>query len=519
MLNKTIHKYFSTIVLVFNVVISFAQPSTQTFNPFSRYGLGEIENKGYTQIIGAGRSFSAFENDDRDSLNPAFINAGNPASYTSLRLTVFEVGGKSDFLFFKSNDQKEYRNVSYLNYISLGFPIGKRTGVVIGVSPFSSVGYKISDTNIVNGVGKVASIYEGSGGLNQVYFGAGFKPFATSYSNFMKSHLFGNLRAEGNWKAIRKKRFFKSILSSFSMGANAYFVFGDLNNKVSVVYPSGNYFNTRRTRNTRISDYYFNFGALISIKIDSTQNKRACEIKDNSSAGYHIEYRNDCPCKDSMPQLDYNSTFPKKLRKYRNLKITLGATAYFPTNLSAEYNALGYSYKTFTSTIDFPYDTTLNIQRAGEITMPLITSFGFGIRKGTRLNILGDISIQNWSYYRFFGENPGLKNSFRASLGFQLSGSGEVKRARELSRKKMMIRGGIFYNSGYLELKNTRLNEFGLSAGIGLPMGRWIWHHANISIEAGKMGTTSNNLIQSNFVRLYLGLTLNQKWFIRRVID
>ena len=519
MYRKKIYSILIVSLSLLYPILYFAQPSSQTFNPFSRYGLGEIENKGFTQMIGMGRAFTSFENDDRDTLNPIFINAGNPASYASLRLTVFEAGGKSEFNFLRASEQNDFRNVSYLNYISLGFPVGKKTGMCFGITPFSSVGYKIADTNVVDGVGKVASIYEGNGGLNQAYLGFGYRPFAQKFGKFMRSHQYDSLRKSGNWDRIRQKRIVNSILSSLSFGSNAYVVFGDLNNKVSVVYPSGNYFNTRRIRNTRITDFYFSFGALISFRIDSLNKRRACEIKDNSPAGFHIEYLKDCPCKDSLNVKEYANLFPARLRKRSDLKVTLGATAYFPTALNAEYSALGYTYKTFTSTIDFPYDTTLNIQKTGTVMMPLITSFGLGIRKGSRLTILADAGIQNWSFYRFFGENPNLKNSYRFSLGFQLSGSGEVKRASDLSRKKTMIRGGVFYNSGNLELKNTRIEEMGLSFGIGMPIGRWIWHHANLSLEAGRCGTTQNGLIQTSFIRLFLGATLNQKWFMKRVID
>ncbi|MFN5459789.1 MAG: hypothetical protein ACK5AY_07760 [Bacteroidota bacterium] len=516
---KKSNKLFFLLSFVFYGVCLLAQPSSQTFNPFSRYGLGEIENKGFAPLVGMGRAFSAFENDDRDTLNPVFINPGNPASYTSLRLTSFEAGGKSEFDFFRTSEQKEFRNVTYLNYISLGFPLGKRSGVSFGVTPYSNVGYKISDTNIVQGIGKVASVYEGNGGLNQAYLGIGFRPFASNYSKFMRSHKLDSLRKVGNWHSIRKKRFIKSTLSSLAIGANVYYVFGDLNNKVSVVYPSGNYFNTRRLRNTRINDFYLSYGALISFRIDSTKMRRACEIKDNSTVGYHIEYLKECPCKDSISRSEYLSRFPKRLRKSSNLKITFGATAYLPSNLSAEYSALGFTYKSFTSTIDFPYDTTLNIQRQGAVRMPLMTSFGLCIRKGSKLAIVADAGIQNWSFYRFFDEDPGLKNSYRFSLGFQLSGDGQLKRSSNLLRKKSMFRGGVFYNTGNIELKNTRIDEYGVSMGFGLPMGKWIWHHANISVEAGRWGTTTNNLVQSNFIKLYLGLTLNQKWFVKRVID
>ena len=282
--------------------------------------------------------------------------------------------------------------------------------------------------------------------------------------------------------------------------------------------PISSYFNVRRVRNTRVSDFYFSYGALISIRIDSTYKRRAC-IQSNGRGQEYIEFKKDCPCKDSLNAENYETLFPKRFRKRSEWKITLGATAYLPSALRADYTAAAYTYKTFSPTLDLIYDTTLNISKTGSLNMPLLMSFGMGIRKGTKLTILADMSIQNWSYYRFFDENPGLKNSVRYSLGFQYVKNGDVKRVREMLRQKTMIRGGAFYNAGYLDLKNTPITEYGISFGFGFPLGRWVWNHANISAELGKMGTTQNNLIQTNFARLTIGLTLNQKWFVKRVID
>lgn len=512
-------RYFLICSFICITSTLFSQPNTQTSNPFSRYGIGELENKGFAQITALGRALSAYENDDRDSINPVFINPGNPASYASLKLTVFEAGGKSNFSFLESSGNKNFQNITYLNYISLAFPVGKKTGFAAGLSPFSNVGYKISDANEVENVGKVTTLYEGDGGLSQVFAGLGWKPFQNNAQRFFRSRFYDSLRVTGNWKKIRTQRFIKNTLSSFSLGANAYLLFGDLYNTASVIYPSTtNYFNVRRVRNTHVSDFYFSYGALISFRIDSTYNRRACLVS-NPQGKTTTEYKKECSCKDSLSSADYEKQFPKKLRRRSAWKITLGANIYLPSSLQAEYSAAAYTYKSFSPTVDLIYDTTLNIQRTGNLTMPLIMSYGLGIRKGTRLSILADVSMQNWSYYRFFGEDPGLKNSIRYSLGFQYVKNGDVKRAREVLRQKMMFRGGLYYNSGYLDLKNTRIEEYGVSFGFGFPLGRWVWNHANVSAELGTMGTTSNNLIRTNYARLTLGLTLNQKWFVKRVID
>ncbi len=475
---------FSFLFLCSSILI-YGQPSTQTFNPYSRYGIGEIENKGFAPTAAMGRAVTAFENDDRDSLNPVILNPANPASYASLRLTDFEVGVKTDFNFLENSKEKLFKNNTYLSYLSFGFPLGKRAGVAVGITPFSNVGYTISDVNNDPNIGDVTTIYEGTGGLNQVFFGLGYRPFQKSLMHFLKSKRYDSLRREGKWDEIRKKRFFKAMASSFAIGANGYFMFGDLNNTTSVIFPSSAtpaYFNVRRIRATRVSDFYSSYGALVSFRIDSIAKKR------------------------------------------KDIKVTLGTSVYVPTQLSANYKAVAYTYKQFGANIAFPYDTSLNVERNGTIGMPLIMSFGLAVRKGIKLTVMGDVSLQNWSYYRFFDEDPKLRNSIRYSLGFQYANNGEWKTRREMIKERAMYRAGAFYNTGYLDLKDTRIGEYGFSVGVGLPLGLYnkffgAFNQINISAEFGQWGTTQNNLVQNKFIRGTIGLTLNQKWFLKRVID
>src|SRR5207249_1919731 len=111
-------------------------------------------------------------------------------------------------------------------YMSLGFPVGKKTGVAIGLSPYSNVGYKISDVNTVDSTGDVKTLYEGNGGLNQISLSIGHKPFKNLYTHFRRSKLYDTLVKSGKWNVIARKRFLQTTLSSLALGANAYWMFG-----------------------------------------------------------------------------------------------------------------------------------------------------------------------------------------------------------------------------------------------------------------------------------------------------
>ena len=69
-----------------------------------------------------------------------------------------------------------------------------------------------------------------------------------------------------------------------------------------------------------------------------------------------------------------------------------------------------------------------------------------------------------------------------------------------------------------LNLEGESIDEFGISFGIGLPAGR-LFTNANLGVEYGQRGTTNAGLIQEDFFNVMIGLSLNDKWFIKRKFD
>jgi hypothetical protein len=65
-----------------------------------------------------------------------------------------------------------------------------------------------------------------------------------------------------------------------------------------------------------------------------------------------------------------------------------------------------------------------------------------------------------------------------------------------------------------LEYRGEDIDEFGISFGLGLPAGR-VFTNANLGVEYFERGTTSNNLIQENFISVFLSFSFNDKWFIK----
>ena len=66
-----------------------------------------------------------------------------------------------------------------------------------------------------------------------------------------------------------------------------------------------------------------------------------------------------------------------------------------------------------------------------------------------------------------------------------------------------------------LVVNNESIEEFGISFGVGIPVGR-LFSNANLSFEWGQRGTTASNLVKETFLNVNISLSLNDRWFEKR---
>jgi len=87
--------------------------------------------------------------------------------------------------------------------------------------------------------------------------------------------------------------------------------------------------------------------------------------------------------------------------------------------------------------------------------------------------------------------------------------------------KKTVYRAGLRFENTGLNINNQSINEFGMSFGVGLPVGtpRTPFSNANIGVEFGRRGTTDANLVKENFVNINISLSLNDWWFRKHKYD
>jgi hypothetical protein len=67
-------------------------------------------------------------------------------------------------------------------------------------------------------------------------------------------------------------------------------------------------------------------------------------------------------------------------------------------------------------------------------------------------------------------------------------------------------------------VNDVDINNFGITFGVGLPLGRSL-SNLNLGFELGKRGTTRADLVEENYLKINIGISLNDRWFRKRKIN
>ena len=231
-------KYIRFLIILFLFTATAlgvkAQSTATTSSPYSRYGIGDINSMLLPQNIGMGGIGVA-----TNRINGFFnINPLNPASYSSIGLTVIDIGLYGKFNTLEKTGNASQTNSNFrLSHIAFGIPVSKRSAIAFGLMPYSELGYNYRQVSPNFGTGLPADtsavnyLYSGDGGLSKVYLGYGF-----------------------------------GIGKHLSIGANVSYIFGNLKESQSTEVPSlGGVLNSRVEEGNSITGLNYDYGVQYSV--------------------------------------------------------------------------------------------------------------------------------------------------------------------------------------------------------------------------------------------------------------
>jgi hypothetical protein len=220
-------------------------------------------------------------------------------------------------------------------------------------------------------------------------------------------------------------------------------------------------------------------------------------------------------------ELSVGMIYDKKLSE--KVDMHLGVSFDLSSSIKTEGNE--YFYSLLYNTIESPRDTVLNVKSNGTIKSPLRTNLGIGFGKvgkwyaGVDYNFQNALSIEGdvlSNYTRIAYDNY---NKIAVG-GFYIPKFNSITNYWQ----RVTYRAGIkFENTGLMvdALGNGTnykpIKDFGISFGVGLPIGKQL-SNLNLGFEVGKRGKTTSGLVQENYFKFRMSLSLNDKWFKKRQI-
>ena len=306
-------------------------------------------------------------------------------------------------------------------------------------------------------------------------FTAGFMPYSIVGYNMQKINSittdeFGNnissiasFKGDGSLQQVFVGLGYQ-VFKNLSVGANISYLYGDLMHTASTTFNNTNATSSLRADKISIRDYKLDFG------------------------------------------MQYTHNFGKKHA------VTLGGIYSLGHNMNGD----GYKFKE-----TYDYNSTLQSQSVDTISnaFALPTTWGVGATYvyDKRLTIGFDYTHQNWADTKFYNQKGAFQNRSKISLGAEYLpnplGRNYLNRIR--------YRAGAYYSDPYAKVNGMEgAREYGVSFGFGFPLHLYQFKTIlNISGQYVKVSPKTKGLLEENYLRVNVGLTFNERWFMKWRVD
>lgn len=187
MINKI--KYIGCLIIFLFATNVYAQNTTNS--PYSQFGLGDIKPSLIPQFRGMG-GVSMGVRQPGGYLN---INPANPASYSAITLTAFDIGANLDVRTLSKSDLSQKATNGTLSHLLMAVPVNPKSALSFGLMPYSDLGYQYRTHTLLN-TEKVDHVFSGEGGLAKAYLGYGYKLNKHLSLGLNLAYVFGNLKTK-----------------------------------------------------------------------------------------------------------------------------------------------------------------------------------------------------------------------------------------------------------------------------------------------------------------------------------
>ena len=257
----------------------------------------------------------------------------------------------------------------------------------------------------------------------------------------------------------------------FALGANVYYVFGNTKTETTLYFPDSLYMiGSRRNLDLMVSSFMFDYGLLFDTNLGN------------------------------------------------DLKLSLGLTYTQPVALRGNQTLFIRSVEVDEdSDIEYVIDTLVNTTT--KVKTHMYQGFGFGValQKNNHWTIGADFNWNQWSKFSREGVTDALQDSWSITAGFEYTPSHS---SISSYFRKMSYRVGGFYEHGMISLlgndgEQHSINRLGATVGMSFPLPKSL-SKMEMAFEVGQYGTREAGLIQEQYAKLSIGVSVFEHWFMKR---
>lgn len=303
----------------------------------------------------------------------------------------------------------------------------------------------------------------------QPYSSVGYN-ILTTYHSDQVGNCAELFKGEGGMNQVYWGNAFR-IGKHLSVGVNSSFVFGDSKSTTTLAYPDSTYIIcSRRSRDVMVRSFLFDYGVM---------------YRGNVGGGM---------------TLSIGATYNQKLNLHGK------QTTFIRTIEADDVENLSGLTEYLIDTIAYTTDNN------SYFTMPHALGFGVSLKKNNRWTVGADFNWTQWSAFTRNGVNEGLQDSWSVAVGGEF-----LPTSTSMSSywTRVSYRLGGFYEQTFLNINGHSINKMGITAGMSLPVPRTL-SKVDLGIEIGNCGTKSDNLIKESYINLTVGVSVFERWFLKR---
>jgi len=261
-----------------------------------------------------------------------------------------------------------------------------------------------------------------------------------------------------------------AIAKNLSLGLNMNVLFGEINRSNGYYFQSEPaLFSSQYEENIAINGIYFDWGLQYQIY-----------MADKKYLNFGLTY---------TPKHKFSSS-------YSNIFLRESYYSYPP-----------YSPDTV-SIVDIP---------DGNVTLPQSFSFGVSYNITDKFTAAVDYSYTDWDNSEIYGAEEYLTSTHSLNAGAEYVPN-KFSNLNFFDRIEYRLGGRISGN--YLILNNEQIKEYGITFGVGIPLGRAVWSKLNVVFDyTNRGGSLENGLHKENIYSVGLSFNLYDYWFVKRKYD